>query len=178
MTWFDKRFEPSSAKVKSECLVCKRPMWFPASKAGKYVTCGGDCTITLRRQARAARKRECITCGTEFSPRASQLSKGGGRFCSQRCNVSAHLAMNAPEARAKNQAAFKEAIASGRYVPKCGEHAPRWKGGRASLIRAKIESGELAKRVQDYRRRNPDKVREFSRRRAGRKLGRDRKSVV
>ena len=33
----------------------------------------------------AQRKRKCLTCGSEFIPRQSQLRQGAGKFCSRKC---------------------------------------------------------------------------------------------
>lgn len=36
-------------------------------------------------RSKQARRRPCVVCGETFVPRVSQVRRGGGRFCSQRC---------------------------------------------------------------------------------------------
>lgn len=38
------------------------------------------------RSGREKRKRNCLVCGSEFTPRGTQLRAGHGKFCSQKCN--------------------------------------------------------------------------------------------
>lgn len=146
-------------------------MWFPPSKANLYETCGGDCAKSLRDAIKASRARPCQTCGEVFVPRTTQLAAGHGMFCSQKCNTKSHAAMNSQDAQARARAAFKSAISQGRYVPATGDAAPRWKGGPEVCWRRRVASGRCAELVREYRKRNPHKVKEFSRRRKDRKLG-------
>jgi 5-methylcytosine-specific restriction endonuclease McrA len=119
---------------------------------------------------REMRLRECVTCRKVFYPRWAQIDAGAGLFCSQRCNTKSHVAMNAPEAKAKAQAGFRIAIAEGRAGHRSGPDNWKWKGGAEAYRRRLLESGVLAERVRKYRQENPHKVREFSQRRKGRKL--------
>jgi 5-methylcytosine-specific restriction endonuclease McrA len=172
VSWFQQRFDQMPGRKQVDCEQCGRSMWFPPSKAGKYRTCGGSCAKERFAAPAVARTTACKTCGAEFTPRPTQLRAGHGLFCSQACNTHSHAAMNQPEAQKKAQRAFKEAIESGRYKPAAGEHAPRWRGGPEAQMRRLIESGEMARRVRAYRAKNPHKVKEFTKRRKGKKLGR------
>jgi 5-methylcytosine-specific restriction endonuclease McrA len=147
-------------------------MWLPPSKIGKYKTCGGECAKTLEKRDAIGRTRPCETCGNMFTPRQRQLAMGHGKFCSQKCNKTGIAAANAPEARKKSHESFMTALANGTYVPVTGPVNPRWMGGiGATLARAK-EAGKLAQNTRNYRKKYPEKVKEFCMRRKSRKYGR------
>jgi 5-methylcytosine-specific restriction endonuclease McrA len=63
-------------------------------------------------------------------------------------------------------------IASGKYEIPAGEAHPRWTGGKAEAERRLRASGKKAAGTRKYRAENPHKVREFTLRRSGRKIGR------
>jgi 5-methylcytosine-specific restriction endonuclease McrA len=168
--WYANRFNPDEKKMRFDCVVCGRSMFFPASKHGKYLTCGDQCAVKKREIERDGRTRDCLTCGKSFTPRKFQLDMGIGKYCCQKCNPS-HLKMNAPEPKSRAIASFKLAIKTGSYKPASGENNPNWKGGKdASMLRLK-QSGKRAEITRRYRANNPEKVREFSRRRGERKIG-------
>lgn len=172
MGWHDERFIETKDKLKSECVNCGVSMWFPPSKAGKYLCCGKECSDARREKIAQARAKCCETCGKTFSPRPGQLAMGHGRYCSQKCNTAGRIAMNSEDAQKRAQASFKEALATGRYVPLTGPENPSWKGGyEASKARLKA-SGKLNEFTKRYRKKNPEKVREFTLRRKSRKYGR------
>lgn len=83
--WHRDRFIPSDACVHVECSECGREYWLPKSKAGKYPTCGGDCSVVRRRRLIAERNRPCAVCGKEFAPRNAQIKAGIGNYCSHKC---------------------------------------------------------------------------------------------
>lgn len=138
--WFDLRFTEDQRKVKCECKFCLRPMWFPPSKAGKYVTCGGECAKAVQSIARAARSQKCKTCGKEFIARSVQLSKGGGRFCSQKCNTTSHEAMNSDAAQLAAREAWRLTYENKPFSKK-GSENPNWKGGKQAKYLRDKESG-------------------------------------
>lgn len=140
-------------------LYCSRPCAYEAfRKRGRNI--------------REARLRPCATCGTMFIPRPVQLAKGGGRYCSQKCNKALHEAGQRPEVWAARIETIREKRARGEWTVLSGEANPRWMGGKEAATRRLIESGRRAEQVKRYRAKNPDKVREFTRRRKERKLGR------
>lgn len=49
-------------------------------------------STNVRTAEKERRARPCAQCGCRFIPRTAQLRKGGGRFCSQRCNGAARIA--------------------------------------------------------------------------------------
>lgn len=172
MGWYEERFIDGSNKIECSCEACGNNYWLPPSKSKKYLTCGAECSKIRRETLKKMRERSCVTCGKVFYPRWSQINNGIGAYCSQKCNASGIKAVNSEESHRKSALGFKRAIAEGRYIPPSGENSPRWKGGAKEIREALIKSGVLAKRVRDYRSRNPHKVREFSSKRMSRKTGR------
>lgn len=170
MGWFDLRFQEDQRKVRIQCKHCDRPMWFPQSKAGKYVTCGGECAQQMRADAREQRMRPCETCGQIFLPRTTQLAIGHGRYCSQACNTTARQAINSPEAQAKAAESMRRLRAAGLINYPRGEKNHKWKGGREAFIERWFKSGVMAQRNKEYRAKNPEKLREWAQNRKNRKL--------
>lgn len=119
----------------------------------------------------AQRTRPCETCGTPFTPRMTQLRAGHGRYCSQKCNKASHKAITSPEVLARGKATMAKLRADGKINYRTGEDNPVWKGGYAATKRRWIESGKANALLRKYRKENPDKIREFTIRRAGRKIG-------
>ena len=172
MGWYEQRFEQTEKKLRYDCQVCNTPMWFPPSKHGKYLTCGGNCHATVVEQAASLRIRKCLTCGTEFRPRGYQIKQGQGKYCSNKCAIPALESGRTPEARKKSGLAKSASYASGRIVAVTGPAHHSWKGGKEAHKQRKKQSGALAKSLRKYRANNPDKVREFTLRRKSRKYGR------
>lgn len=172
MSWFKDRFEPRATAVESACQTCGRKMWLPVSKVARYKTCGGPCAFGVQKAAIAARARPCETCGREFTPRNNQLTKGHGRFCSQKCNTAFRDAAMAPDVQEKRKETRRRMEAAGQIRRYRGEENPRWMGGQKAYAKRRTESGKSAELLRRYRQKNPDAVREYSNRRQGRKLGR------
>ncbi len=172
MGWFEERFQEKQGRLRRDCEVCSRPMWFPACKHGKYLTCGADCAEKRLERIRDERKMHCATCGDVFFPRLSQLRAGCGKYCSHKCSTPSHVAMNSEEAQIKSRKSFREAIQSGRYRPLRGKENPRWMGGPAACRMRRQADGRSAMCLRRYRAKNKHKVREFAKRRSGRKCGR------
>jgi len=140
--WYELRFTEDARKVRCECKYCSRPMWFPPSKAGKYVTCGGDCTKALHSLRLASREKQCETCGNYFVPRPAQIAAGQGRVCSQKCNISTHAIINSAEAHEKARKSWKATHAVNPIV-KSGEANPLWTGGRRATNKRRVASGAV-----------------------------------
>jgi 5-methylcytosine-specific restriction endonuclease McrA len=156
MGWFEERFEAKNNRLRYDCIVCKKPMWFPQSKHGKYVTCGKVCTETRHKLTFESRARNCETCGKNFVPRKIQISNGNGRFCSQKCNASAHSAMNSKEAQEKARAKWKQTNAKNPIVKSGVEH-PRWAGGKEATYERIKQSGKRRIYYNNRMRRNGNK---------------------
>ena len=158
--------------VRQSCQACSGPFWVPPSKAGVRRTCSPACASSLIESERAARVRQCVTCGSDFTPRRVQLTNGQGRFCSQQCNDTARTVLQASEVQARAADGLRLAIAEGRKVNLKGEHHPRWQGGAKGTLQRQIADGRSAAQLRKWRAANPDRAREQSQRRADRKVGR------
>lgn len=179
--WHEMRFTAREGAVHVACAECGCDMWLPPSKTEMYKRCGPACNAAWRsrtkkvvviRGEKVSRERPCETCGNLFTPRPNQIRLGHGRYCSQKCNKAFHVAGQAPDVWERRKATMRAMREAGEWTFYKGEENPCWKGGKEAAKRRLQESGILAARVRDYRRRNPDKVREFTARRKERKVGR------
>lgn len=170
--WHALRFTPDSRKVATACAECGRPMWLPASRVSNYRRCSPACNKVWRNRDREKRRRECQTCGTSFVPRGVQIRQGQGLYCSQRCNPSLRASNFRPEIIERRRQTRAANDASGKNLYLTGPDHPKWSGGRVGYIARLRASGRLAEMLRDYRRRNPDKVRERVQSRKRRKAGR------
>lgn len=170
--WHEARFEPRSGVIQTACAECGRAMWLPRSKVGMYKRCGPECNRAWHERRKGERDRACETCGEQFRPRQIQITNGGGRFCSQACNTAARDAMMSPEATAKALVTRRAMEAAGLIKRYRGEENPRWLGGRESSVQRQITSGKSAARLRTYRKKNPERVREWHQNRRCRKVGR------
>lgn len=179
MGWHEDRFTQSHGKIRLDCVSCARPMFFPPSKLGKYKTCSDQCRIAESEKAREARRKECLTCKKIFYPRTTQIAAGTGLYCSHKCSSYTRVeASKTPEAIEKRVASYKQSMEAGKFKHPTGEAHPTWKGGKEAFLQRRKESGKAAKQLRDYRKRNPEKVREFTLRRKSKKLGRLPKGTV
>ena len=142
----------------------------------RNIYCGQTCKDTAIARAaeelRAMRTRECIQCGASFIAKKSQIDSGQGKYCGFRC-ASSHL--TTPENLARAAAARKASVALHGTAHKKGADHPSWKGGREAVMerqREKWRSEGGKARLKKYRADNPEKVREFRRRRGNKKIGR------
>lgn len=172
MGWYEDRFTPSASKVEDPCTVCGRLRWFPASKAAKYPRCSKACSDAHTNAVRASRTRTCEACGKSFVARPWQIRVGGAKLCSRACTVAAMAVSRTPESYARAAETRKATVKAGDYVIPAGESHPRWRGGRKAAERRAVKSGKKAAGTRRYRAENPHKVREFTQRRQGRKIGR------
>lgn len=150
--------------------------------AGSPLNCSRECFFAAMRERgdarKGARSRECETCGKSFTPRQVQIDNGGGRFCSQKCNKPFHQAGQRPEVWDRRVVTMREKRARGEWNVPRGESSHQWKGGKAEAKRRRVESGKDLEGARAWRKRNPDKVREFCRRRRGRLLGRLERGTI
>lgn len=153
--WYERRFEPRATAVQTTCRQCNREMWLPASKVELYRTCGGDCLSAWNAARIAERTRSCETCGASFTPRPTQLAVGHGRYCSQKCNVTAHDALSAPGVRVRMVASRKANSEAWAWKFR-GENNVRWSGGRKATYERRKAAGYIRdqnNRRRDYRRK-------------------------
>lgn len=147
--WFSDRFTPRPRTVEKDCEICGRKMWLPASKVALYLTCGAACAAKRREAKWREMERPCETCGRIFRPRPVQVTNGGGRYCSGKCNKTSHAAMNSKEAQIKAVAARKITMAVVGYLK--GPDSPKWRGGKEAAYQRRKENGTI--REMNHRRR-------------------------
>lgn len=159
--WAKRIWEKRPGTVEKVCESCGRTMHLPPSKTSRRF-----CTLKCRAEdVQRKLTKQCEACGETY-----QAWNLGQRYCSHKCNAkSGHL--SSPENLAAAQEGRRKAIAEGRMVFRSGPDNPQWKGGPEALARRQQESGKKTAWLRRYRKQNPDKVREFARRRADRKLG-------
>lgn len=166
----------ATQRLEKSCLMCGKAFSIPPCRDWREHCCSSECKVAHRaarvEALRAERTRNCQHCQAAFVVKKSQLVEGGGNFCSLPCwyavNGMAHL--NNPETQARAVSKMRALRAAGQVRYLRGEASPTWKGGKeASRERNRERVREGMKR---WRAANPEKVREFSERRKGRKLGR------
>lgn len=112
--------------------------------------------------------KACETCSKIFRPRSATKT----RFCSVACNTVGISYILSDEVKAKRLAAAIKAHEEGRVPHLKGDDNPQWKGGSKAAFQRRKAKVDTAALLRAYRKANPDKVREFSFRRKGRKIGR------
>jgi len=162
--WHERRFSEDARKVKQDCEHCGVAMWFPPSKAGKYLTCSPNCAEARRLQIKQQRTMACLTCSKIFIPRAMQVKQGQGKYCCVACSVTAISQLgNSAEARLRAAASRRQSAIDGKFVYLVGPANGKWRGGKeAFLARQKLKDPEVrrAKR-RAYVAKNKDKYREY-----------------
>lgn len=169
--WHRDRFIEDADKVKKSCVFCGTNYWLPPSKAGLYRSCSNECGQAYRAQIKLDRKRACQECGREFVPRAQQVKDGQGIYCSSACSAKNSTLCRSPETYKKITASRNKSLAEGLWAPKKGRENPSWKGGPAFHAKKILLPGEAAENLRRYRAENPNKVKEFSQTRRGKKTG-------
>lgn len=156
------------------CKNCNCEINVTPSRVWRTKYCSEDCRNDAKQKIINSRKRFCLQCNKEFTPRKQQIDAGLGKFCSQKCNsiVMVKLA-HTPEANQKRTESFLKS-----WNPPKGENHPRWKGGQKQTTKRRIKSGKANESLKKYRANNPDKVREWSSTRHKRKTGRLPKGTV
>ena len=114
----------------------------------------------------------CLTCGEAFRPRPSQVRDGVGKYCSKACGLVATRKTEAFKiGRIKGAATHRAGLADGRIKPKLGPDNPCWTGGVEAARARQIENGNNAKKLREYRAKNPHKAREWLQNRRNKKRG-------
>lgn len=161
-----------SAPLTKMCIHCGSPFLTTEKRAWRTNYCSNVCQVNAKESIQAkkieARTRTCLTCECKFIARWAQIRNTGAKFCSNRCSTLPRLS----EMSEKGHEALKIARAEGRIKLPKGPENKQWKGGpKASMARA-IADGRAAARVKKYREKYPEKVKEFTQTRRGRKLTR------
>jgi 5-methylcytosine-specific restriction endonuclease McrA len=163
-------------RVAKACTYCGRWFSLPACHAERHRSCSASCLANARDDRRrasvAARTRTCVECGDQFVARQWLIDHGAAKFCSVACGTKYFVRTPASAERwAKARAVRAHNRSTGEEKPQRqpkGAASPFWKGGAEASNQRRREKGGQRK----YRGANPDKVREFTERRFGRKFGR------
>ena len=164
-----------AARIAKHCAQCNTLFFIPPCRVWREHCCSSACKVAHAAQVLAdgifERVRTCPACNSIFIPRQTQVSAGQGRFCSKVCGISSNQhVMHTPAVKAARADGIRQAISSGRLTYRTGPDNPCWSGGpAASYERAKPK---FAAKTRAYRKRNPEKVREWSQKRESRKTGR------
>lgn len=68
----------NSEPVIVACVRCGKTLIRPFCRSGPIVFCSTECRTV-------APRRPCEVCGTIFKPKAQQIHRGQGRYCSRKC---------------------------------------------------------------------------------------------
>lgn len=155
------------------CKNCSSEIQTPPSKAWRTNFCSVQCREDYKLKKLEQRKRNCLYCNKEFIPRKYQIDTGNGKFCSSVCrNNFALPKLLSKESKEKSINTYRLKIKSGEIKHPSGEDHPRWNGGSKESIKRWIKSGKAKESIKKYRKANPLKVREWSKKRLGLKTGR------
>lgn len=157
--------------IEKVCEGCGKPFLIPQCRDWREQSCSSACKDKVRAEKKAifieSRSRTCEFCGAGFIVKLSQIKAMQGRFCSMSCAYHGHVGQfcHTPAALEKRRNTFAEGVRTGRNVFKYGEQNPQWTGGTKAASQRRTESGKAAAYTLRYRKENPDKAREFARRR-------------
>lgn len=166
MGWFEDRFAPSGTKICISCEECSKPFWLPPSKASRYKRCSPECIKLGSRRRKESRIHSCKQCGSEFEARLKNKTEGYTSFCSIKCSTDSTIHLrNSDEAREKKRAAMLNHVAQGTHKVLRGADNPQWKGGYKASLARRRESKADSIRSKAYRQKNPDKVKEWQKKR-------------
>lgn len=164
--------------IEKACVGCGKSFLIPKCRDWRENSCSSECKVAARKARSAAlqaeRTKQCERCGAPFIAKKSQLDAGQGRFCSHECSFEGHtkFTLHTKEAKQKAAATWKANFLSGAFTLPKGPDSPSWKGGRAAVNQRRIESGASAESLRRYRAKNPERVREWSHQRRGKKVSR------
>lgn len=159
-------------RITKACLNCKAEFSIPVCRDWREHCCSSACKTVYRKAgveaARKSRERSCLDCGSIFYPRQNQIDNGQGKYCSNKCQIKAVVIIAHTEQANKRRAdAVRLAVKEGRHVSKSGPENPGWKGGPSATLKRRQDSGKARECLRAYRKKNPDKVREFAQTRRG-----------
>lgn len=156
------------------CHGCGREFVVPKCWVARHHSCSVECRdkVYAERATKlvASRTRVCGVCGSKFVVKKSQIDAGQGNHCSVRCawRAGAYKAVSSPEAIFKRVNTCRERLGQGLIVRKRGPEHPLWNGGSIAARRRRQDKAVIYNK--EYRRQNPEKVREYASTRKGRKL--------
>lgn len=154
------------------CLNCHNDFKIPKCRDWREHCCSSACKAEYRKfildKNKKEREKICQYCGSVFYPRQYQIDSGDGKFCSKTCSMKNMIKIaHEPEANKKRTLSFLKTM-NGKF-PR-GESHPSWMGGLKESL--KRRSKLIYENTKKYRKQNPEKVKEYTQCRRGRKLGR------
>lgn len=160
------------------CLNCHKEFKIPKCRDWREHCCSSVCKAEQRKFVLDKNKKErekiCQYCDSVFYPRQYQIDSGDGKFCSKACAMKNMIKIaHEPESNKKRALSFLKTM-NGNF-PR-GENHPRWMGGPKESLKRRSKLNY--ERTKKYRKQNPEKVREFTQRRHGRKFGRLRNGTI
>lgn len=168
MGWFEDRFAPSGSKACIFCEECQSPFWLPPSKASRYKRCSPKCIDAGRARRKKEKIKACKKCGSDFEARLNKKTSGHTLYCSLKCSTDSTIHLrNSRESQEKKRAAMLSHVANGTHKVLRGEDNPQWKGGYEGSLERRRESKSDYERCKAYRLRNPEKAREWRKKRSG-----------
>lgn len=161
-----------------KCLNCKKEFKIPKCRDWREHCCSSQCKTEYRKitldKNKKTREKVCQFCSSIFYPRQSQIDSGAGKFCSKSCAMKNMIKIaHEPEANRKRALSYLKTM-NGNY--RRGENHPRWMGGLKESLKRRSKLNY--ERTKKYRKQNPEKVKEFTHRRRGRKYGRLRNGTI
>lgn len=155
------------------CKNCEKGILTFPSRAWRTHYCSNECRSESKQKIIDERKRSCLCCKKIFTPRKYQIETGNGKYCSAECrNQIGIKRLCTKEIRHKALETYIKNMNAGLIKHKSGQESPRWMGGSTEMVKRKIADGRAKDSVKKYRSKNPEKVREWVQRRAGKKVGR------
>lgn len=164
--------------IEKTCKGCGNIFLIPRCRDWREHSCSTKCKDDVRRiehqELINERTRNCLRCGSSFVVKHSQIVDGVGRFCSIKCSYHAVTKeIHATEGvRRKRRNTWLKSFMEGKIKVRSGPDNPMWKGGRKAAMKRRIESGMAAEYTRKYRKRNPEKIKEWSQKRRNGKTGR------
>lgn len=158
----------SAHRIPLICATCNRSY----EKRSDRVQSPDYCCLACRKigaaKGREARITDCGHCGSPFMPRIYQLSVGQGKYCSLKCSAAATVTHRiSPESRKRSASTYR---ANGHSKRPKGPDSPYWTGGQPAALRRRIESGKSTAYNIVYRAANPERAREWAKKRLGKMI--------
>lgn len=170
------------ARIEKTCTACGNVFSIPPCRDWREKQCSSECKAADRRrradELKRERTRNCVRCNSEFVAKHSQIVSGHGKYCSQSCSTKDFAATKEfKQARLVAAETYKEGIRSGRLIRAVGPNNPLWikipGRNHGDRIPKSPEQKLRTFHVQRiYRKRNPEKIREWSQKRGSAKTGR------
>lgn len=161
------------AVITKDCRQCGEKFSLPQCRDRQKHFCSGQCLSAYRAAIKEGRRRECQSCGAEFYPRAFQIRTAQGKYCSIACRGAGHVGWK------HSDESIRKRVESNRgKTARSGPSNKLWRGGHKASVQRRIIDGRAAATTRAYRAANPERVREWDQRRAGRETGRLPKNTI